>query len=149
MILDHLDNAQRYYGLHPLFPAAFAFLRRPDLAALPPGRNEIDGERIFCMVLKGPGKGKEAAQLEMHRRYLDIQFTVTGTDALGWRTTQSCRGSGLGFDEAKDLEFFTARPEIWVPIPPSTFAVLYPEDAHAPLGGVGELHKVVVKVRLE
>ncbi len=149
MIFDHLDNAKRYYPLHRAFPAAFEFLRRPDLAALPVGRNDIDGERMFCMVVQGPGKGKDGAQLEMHRRYLDIQFTLSGTDALGWSPTRLCHTTGLGFDEAKDLELFTARPETWVITPPRTFAILYPEDAHAPLGGLGELHKVVMKVRLE
>jgi YhcH/YjgK/YiaL family protein len=149
MIFDHIDNAERYYALHPVFPAAFEFLRRPDLASLPPGRNAIDGERMFCMVVRGPGRGKDGAQLEMHRQYLDIQFTVAGTDALGWSPTRSCQATGSGFDEAKDVEFFTARPETWVSIPPRTFAILYPEDAHAPLGGTGDLHKVVMKVRLK
>lgn len=149
MIFDHIDNARRYYALHPGFPAAFEFLRRPDLAALPPGRNDIDGERMFCIVVRGPGKGRDGAELEMHRRYLDIQFTLAGTDALGWSPTHACRATGRGFDAAKDLELFTARPETWVMTPPNTFAILYPEDAHAPLGGIGELHKVVVKLRLE
>ncbi len=149
MIFDHIDNAKRYSALHPGFAAAFEFLRRPDLASLPAGRHDIQGERMFCIVLQGPGKGKGDAQLEIHRRYLDIQFTLAGTDVLGWSPAHSCRASGLGYDAAKDLELFTARPETWVSTPPGTFAILYPEDAHAPLGGTGELHKVVVKVRLE
>ncbi len=149
MIFDHLDNSKRYLAFHPTFPAAFEFLRRGDLASLPPGRIEVEGERLFAVVVKARGKGKDAAQLEMHKRYIDIQFVLAGTDAIGWKTTQSCAKTGLGFDEAKDVELFTARPDTWITTPANTFAVLYPEDAHAPLGGVGELHKVVMKLRLE
>ena len=34
MILDYLDNWERYAALHPGFPAAFEFLKRRDLADL-------------------------------------------------------------------------------------------------------------------
>lgn len=148
MIFDHLENAKRYYALHPTFEAAFEFLRRKDLASLPAGRNEVDGDRLYAVVVRRQGKGKDAAQLEMHKQYIDIQFTVSGTDVIGWKTTSSCAKTGLGIDKVKDLEFFTARPDTWITTPPTTFAIFYPEDAHAPLGGEGELQKVVMKVLL-
>ena len=46
MILDRLDNAQRYEAIHPGFRAAFEFLKRSDSANLPDGRHEIDGDRV-------------------------------------------------------------------------------------------------------
>ena len=39
MILDHLDNAQRYAGLHPLFATAFAWAKDPANRATAPGRS--------------------------------------------------------------------------------------------------------------
>ena len=51
------------------------------------------------------------------------------------------------FDDAeKDVMFFADRPDAWTAVGPGAFAVYFPSDAHAPLVGSGDLHKVVVKV---
>jgi beta-galactosidase beta subunit len=34
----------------------------------------------------------------------------------------------------------------WVAVPPGSFAIFFPHDAHAPLGGEGRVKKAVVKV---
>jgi biofilm protein TabA len=36
-----------------------------------------------------------------------------------------------------------------VTIPQGSFGIFYPEDAHAPMGSDGPLHKVVVKVAVD
>ena len=41
-----IQEAEKFYGLHPLFPKAFEFLKRPDVADLPSGRYDIDGDRL-------------------------------------------------------------------------------------------------------
>ena len=48
MILDDLEHASRYCPLNPGFRLGFEFLRRADLASLPSGRHEIDGDRVTC-----------------------------------------------------------------------------------------------------
>ena len=63
MILDSLENASRYFPLHPGFEAAFEFLNRGDLAELPFGRNEIAGEQLHAMAMRDKGKGKDAAKV--------------------------------------------------------------------------------------
>ena len=54
----------------------------------------------------------------------------------------------LEYDEEKDLEFFEGEPVSIVRIPPGSFAVFLPTDAHLPLIGDGPIHKVVVKVAI-
>ena len=49
MILDELENANRYLPLHKGFENAFEFLLRPDLKELGEGKYEIDGRRVFAM----------------------------------------------------------------------------------------------------
>jgi len=34
----------------------------------------------------------------------------------------------------------------WCPVPAGSFAVFFPEDAHAPMVSDGEVHKVILKV---
>lgn len=146
MITDALANAERYFGLHPGFEAAFAFLRRPGIARLVVGRHEVAGARLCASVGRDQGRGRRGARLEAHRRYIDIQFTVEGAERIGWSELASCRAGSQGYDAERDLEFFEGKPARWIDVPPGHFAVFFPEDAHAPLAGRGAVHKVVVKV---
>jgi YhcH/YjgK/YiaL family protein len=145
MILDTLANSTDYERLHPVFAQAFAFLRTLGARTLPAGRHAIEGDRLYAMVIRGEGKGRAAARLETHRRYIDIQFTVAGQDLIGWAPLDA-RLRGQGFDTAKDVEMQDGPSLAWVDVPPDTFAIFYPHDAHAPMAATGPLHKIVVKV---
>jgi len=149
MILDRLENAARYFPLHPRLAAAFDFLRRKDIADLPAGRHAVDGDRIYATVVKDNGRGPEKARLELHRRYLDIQFTLSGQEVIGWKSAATCSASIEGYNPGRDIEFPADKPDLWVEVPAGVYMVVFPEDAHAPLAGAGPVHKVVMKVILE
>ncbi len=149
MILDSLKNVDLYLGLNPLFAKAFDFLNSPALAALAQGRNEIDGDRLYVMVACSQGRGTHAAPLEAHRKYIDIQFTIAGSELIGWRDVNQCCLGREAYDAAKDIEFFNDSPQAWITVEPKHFAIFFPSDAHAPLAGEGEVVKAVVKVALE
>ena len=146
MIIDRLQNADRYSPLHAGFADGFAFLRSADLARLPDGRHEIDGERLFAIMSRDRGRGREQSLLEAHRRYIDVQFVIGGEDCIGWSPISDCRRVSSPYDAERDLELFFERPATWLAVGPGTFAVFYPEDAHAPLATRGGIHKAVVKV---
>jgi biofilm protein TabA len=145
VILDTLVQSGRYAGLHPLFPRAFDFLKTTPLASLAPARHEIDDDRLFVLIDRQDGRGHAGARLEAHRRYIDIQLTLEGSEEIGWLPLAACRPRG-GFDTEKDIVFFDEAPRVWLPVPPETFAIFFPEDAHAPLAGLGPLLKAIVKV---
>lgn len=149
MIFDVLANAERYAALHPLFPRAFAFLRITDFAALAPGRHPIEGERLFAIVEETEARSRDEALLECHRRYIDIQLVLAGTDAMGWRPLGECREPVSDFNEARDIQFFRDSPASWVATPAGAFCVFFPEDAHAPLVGSGSIRKVVLKIAVD
>ena len=149
MVLSPLSQADRYITLHPGFAAAFSFLQRRELDKLPEGRNEIDGQRLYAIVRRTPGNGRANAKLEVHRRYIDIQYCVATGDLIGWKDTATCSNATQPFDEADDFQLFADQPDVWVATPPGTFAIFFPEDAHAPMAGEGLIHKVVVKVALD
>lgn len=148
MILDLLGRSDRYSPLHPLFDQAFAWLRSADLASLPAGKVPIDGDRLFVLIDEPSGRGRDAARLEAHRRYLDIQLTVSGTEHIGWRPFEDCAVEDGPFAADRDIGFFRDRPDTWLVVPAGHFAIFYPEDAHAPLAGTGTVKKAVVKVEL-
>lgn len=146
IITDSLEHAEDYYHMHPAFEEAFAFLRQNALAELPTGRHEIDGDRLFCMISKGLGRSRAEAQLEAHRKYIDIQYVLAGTDEMGSRPTADCKLPDTGYDAEKDIEFFSDEPESWTKVRAGSFIVFFPEDAHAPLASSGEIHKAVLKI---
>lgn len=146
MILDTLENGARYQPLHEAFGKAFAFLSDPALAGLPPGRHAIDGDRLFAIVSDGPGRRREEAPLEVHRRYVDIQYVLSGTDEMGWAPAAACAPPAVPYDPDKDIAFLPDRPSAWISVPAGSFAIFFPEDAHAPLVSEGIVRKVVVKI---
>jgi biofilm protein TabA len=148
MILCRLDEADRYAGVVPGLERAFALLRRGGWAELSPGRHEVDGDALYLVVVQQQGVGREAARLEAHRRYLDVQYSLSGTDSIGWSPVGACSVSAP-YSPEQDVEFYSGPPVTWVEVPPGYCAIFFPEDAHAPAGGTGMLHKLVVKVAIE
>lgn len=146
MIFDVLANADRYAGLHPLFERAFAFLRDTDFATMTPGRYPLEGESLFAIVEEAEARTREEAQLECHRKYIDIQFVLQGLDEMGWKPLCDCREPAAEYSDKRDIAFFRDPPAVWVAVPPGAFCVFFPEDAHAPLVGVGPIRKVVMKI---
>ena len=146
MIYDVLANADRYAGLHPLFERAFAFLRDTDFAAMTPGRYPLSGESLFAIVEEAEGRARETAQLECHRKYIDIQYVLHGLDEMGWKPLCDCREPAAEYSDKRDIAFFRDPPATWITVPPGAYCVFFPEDAHAPLVGAGPIRKVVMKV---
>jgi len=149
MIVDTLANAPQYASLHRRFAAGFEFLRRADLANLPDGKHEISGDDLFAIVARDAARGRVQSPLEVHRKYIDIQYVVAGTDAIGYLPLAGCRRVSSPYDAERDLECFYDRPPTWLTLTAGMFAIFFPHDAHAPLAGDGEVHKVVVKVAVE
>ena len=149
MILDALSNEERLRNFHPGFRAAFQFLREADLPQLSDGRQEIDGSRLYAVVVRGQGKGQKGAKLEAHRRYIDIQYSLAGPDVIGWKQVSTCRNPEQEYSEAKDIQFFLDASDSWVTVPQGSFGIYFPQDAHAPMGSEGPIHKVVVKVAVD
>ncbi len=148
MILDRIQRAAAYQSLFPRLAQGFAFLAGQDLTRLSPGKVEIDGEQLFAIVAAEEGRGREQALLEAHRKYLDIQYVVSGADQIGWMPIEDCQRVKLEYDATRDVALFYDRPDTWLVLPAGSFAIFLPQDAHAPLAGSGRVHKVVVKVAL-
>ena len=153
MVTDTLRNCARYAPLHPEFARAFEFLSRADWAELTAGsrhaaRHEIDGDRLYVSIETREGRGRHGTRLEAHRRHIDIQFTIEGHDEIGWQPLADCGAPAGEFDESGDVGFFSGSPQTWLSLPPGRFAIFFPDDAHAPLGGRGIVRKAVVKIAI-
>ena len=149
MILSSLSQSSRYTALHPLFARAFDYIRDTDLFALAPGRYNIAGDDLIAIVEQVPGKKKEMAKLEAHRRYIDIQLVLEGDETMGWKPLADCLNPVSDHSMEKDIRFFHDAPASWIAVPPDHFCIFFPEDAHAPLVASGQVRKVIFKVAVD
>lgn len=146
MILASITQTERYSGLHPLFRCVFDYLRNTNLLSLAMGRHPILGEDVFVIMEQVQGRTREKAQLEAHRRYIDIQLVLEGDEQMGWKPLADCLDPVQDHDGDRDIRFFRDAPASWVTVPPGHFCIFFPEDAHAPLVGDGQVRKVIFKV---
>jgi YhcH/YjgK/YiaL family protein len=146
MIFSTLSQSDRYAALHPLFPRAFDYMRNTDLYALAPGRYPIAGDDLFAIVEHVPGRTREMARLEAHRRYIDIQLVLDGVDEMGWKSLADCYNPVSDHSIDKDIRFFHDAPATWIATPPDAFCIFFPEDAHAPLVSERVIRKVIFKI---
>ncbi len=149
MIIDTLENADKYFSLNPHFAAAFRYLRNPAIKNLTSDHDTIDGEKIFAIASRKPGKKKHEAKLEVHKKYIDIQFVIHGNDSMGWKAAGICNKVLASYDPEKDIASFDDDPVTWCAVPAGTFAVFFPDDAHAPMVSDGEIQKVIIKVAVQ
>ncbi len=146
MIFSALSQSSRYAALHPLFPRAFDYIRDTDLYNMAPGRYNIAGDDLIAIVEHIPGKTRDMARLEAHRKYIDIQLVLEGTDEMGWKPLADCHNPVGEHSAEKDIRFFHDAPAAWIATPPDHFCIFFPEDAHAPLVSAGQVRKVIFKV---
>jgi beta-galactosidase beta subunit len=55
MIIDTLQNASKYFNVHPLFEKAFQYIQQYDLNALEVGKSDIS-EGLKSIISDAPGK---------------------------------------------------------------------------------------------
>jgi YhcH/YjgK/YiaL family protein len=146
MILDSLQNAASVLSLNPYFKQAFEYIRSNDLSKMEPGKIVLNGENLYISIMQNEGKAPEAAKMETHRKYLDIQIILTGQETMGWTALERCADAIDPYNSDKDIQFFMNKPTTFVTLNPGEFVIFFPEDGHAPGIGKGTIKKAVVKV---
>jgi YhcH/YjgK/YiaL family protein len=146
MVLDRLEDSAIYRGTHQHFGVAFDFLRRGDLSSLAPGRVPLDGDKIYALVQEYQSKPVEQIAWEAHRRYIDIQYLISGQENIGYGSISQF--TVVREEPERDLLALAGSGQL-LQLQSGQFAIFWPHDAHAPaLAGnaAGLVKKVVVKV---
>ena len=126
------------------------FIAKSDIMALPEGRNEIDGDRIFAMVQDYQPKAKDDVRPEAHKRYIDIQYVAKGKELIGVAPLAKAPEMSENLLAEKDVSFFpSVVDESMLLLAEGNYAVLYPWDVHRPgctTGEASQVRKVIIKV---
>lgn len=154
MIAARLSDWRRHFS-GPVWTQAFEFLEAlpvdsPDNEGLVP----LDGDTLLYRVMSYPTRGPEGTTVEAHDRYIDIQMSLEGAEAIDWFDRDGLT-LHQAYDDTNDFVLFE-RPEAitgTVYNHPGYFSVFYPNDGHTAqqlVGGAPEtVRKVVIKVRLD
>lgn len=151
MIFDKIENYKNYKGLNKGLDAAFDFLINTDLKELPVGKHIINGELLYAVCMEYETKEKTLSKNEAHKKYIDVQYVITGKEKM---FTSGINGLRISeeYDEDKDVIFYEQKCECEFNALQDHFAVFFPEDAHMPglnISGTGSMvKKVVVKVHV-
>lgn len=146
MVHDSLKNAAAYFQLDSHFKQAFDYIINNDLSKMTPGKFFLDGDNLYISIMEIEGKKKEVANIEAHKKYIDIQVILTGQETMGWTAIENCREETGPYDFDKDIIFFKDKPTSYITVNPGEFAIFFPEDGHAPAIGDGPIKKIVIKV---
>lgn len=149
MIVDTIQNASKYFSVHPLFQRAFEYIRATDLLNAPEGKADI-ADGLKSIISNNPGKTREAslAKFECHDKNIDIQLCISGIETIGWKPREKCVTPNGDYNAEKDVRFFSDAPDTFFELTNGQFAIFFPGDVHAPMIGEGEIKKLVIKVRL-
>ena len=149
MILDKLENAELYSCISENLKKGFDFLRNTNLSELEIGKYEIDGKNVFALVSEYDSKAHQDCRLEAHQVYADIQYIVSGREAIGFASLNGQTVTAEYLPE-KDIVFFSGETTQMI-VEAGMFAVFYPQDVHRPcmqIDGPEKVKKVVVKVKI-
>jgi len=151
MIYDRLSNCEQYYVLGNKFKKAFEFLKNTDLITLSDGSYEIDGKEIYANVQSLKTKPIEEKKWEVHRKYIDIQYVICGSEKMGYGILEDFSEILVPYDNEKDVEFLNGEKYNFVNVGAGDFVIFFDNDVHAPMLAYDEpmnIKKVIVKIAI-
>ena len=131
---------------------AIKYLKSNDFTAMELGTYAIDGDEVYAMVMDITTAPIEDKRPEIHKKYADVQFLVTGKEKLGFAPDKRDMEIIDGKEE-NDIYFYAdVKDEGFVAATPGCYSIFFPNDIHRPglvCGNETEtIRKVVVKVSI-
>jgi YhcH/YjgK/YiaL family protein len=154
MIVDRLDNWKLYFNTS-VWETIFVQLQALNENS-PAMEKKVKGDHVILKVFSYKTIGHEdpEAELESHKKYIDIHTTITESERIEWYPT-----AGLNiikaYDAVDDAIYYERQKNSYVSLnmKPGIFAMFWPGDAHMPrlqVAGKPELiKKAVMKISID
>ncbi len=150
MILDTINNASIYYGLHAGIEKVLKAVTAYTPENYEKGVIELDGKNAFLVFNEYATYDPAIAKYEAHRKYIDVMYMVEGEETIYVKPTSQLSNITKPYDpeiEALLADFDSDGTP--VRLTAGSFVILMPQDAHAPGCWVDEaknVKKIVGKV---
>ena len=135
MILDKIENAGLYKGIHPGIDKILSLATTFTADNYPTEQLFLDGENLFINFPQYETKSRdsEGAIAEAHRAYIDVMYMVDGCETIYVKNTDDLKAVTREYDES--IEALLAKIDddtTAVRLTAGSFVILFPQDAHAP-----------------
>ncbi|MDR2928150.1 MAG: YhcH/YjgK/YiaL family protein [Cytophagaceae bacterium] len=147
MIVDTIENASRYYMLHPSIEIAFEFLEDIDADNFAEGKTEIAGEHLFVNGIAKETQEFTDSVWESHEKYIDIHFMLEGKERIFYASEDSMKEI-TPYNYDKDATFFEGKGNE-VCVPENGFVIFFPGEIHKAMVHTGKsepVKKLVIKL---
>lgn len=151
MIVDTIENIEVYKNLSPDIYAGLRYLKNID-TDIELGIYKIN-ENVKAIVSEYETVEHFERGFEAHNHVIDIQFPVKGLERVKWSPIKGMKVN-IPYEEENDRTFYK-EPHLqstYVDIGNGIFAIMFPEDGHAPQHYVGKpelIKKVTIKVSIK
>ena len=154
MIFGKIDNLKEEIALYPeAIQKGLKYLQENDLAKMELGKYPIEGEEIFAMINAYDTEPKAVRRLESHKKYIDIQCIVEGSEMIGSGPLKD--GGAITEDRFKenDVAFYAdVKDETELILTAGKFAIYFPWDLHRPNCSSGKdakkIKKAIIKISM-
>lgn len=149
MILDSIKNISKYENLNIDFKSIVEFINRVNNENLDNGRYDLNGDKLFALLQSYETKDSNECKLESHKKYIDIQYILAGTEVMYW-----CPIDNLNITEdlskENDVIFYEDNEDInKLIVEENSFALFFTHDAHKPgvkFNTKSNIRKIVFKI---
>ena len=152
MIKDKFHNIVLYENLSVNLKKAIQCIIQKSFLKDLEATGRIDGEGYYVMLQKYDTKPENEGKWETHKRYIDIQYIVSGVEMIKYTNLLNLEEL-IESDEKRDFYFYrNAFCEDSMIVREGEFVIFFPEDGHKPSLHVDEelmeVRKMVAKVRV-
>lgn len=147
MVIDTIENLNKYVSLNPLFADVAAFLKENSLDKIEVGKFPIRDKDLFLNLTVAKGRTKEEAVLETHVKMIDIQIPLSGCETFGYTPLGDL--PEFEYNEEKDITKYGSTPaQTYITLKPGQMAIFFPQDGHAPcIADEPGIKKAIFKVK--
>jgi len=150
MVLDSIENAARYAHLGEGIAKALLYIQNNDLTGIDSGKYELEEEQLLMNVFEFESSNTDECRLEGHRRYLDLQYWVSGSELMGHEILDS-QPVLEPYNVKTDCVFYNCIAS-YSRLLPGMFVIYYPTDLHTavvdPLSN-SRVKKIVFKIPVD
>jgi len=154
MILGNINQVGQEIGLLPeKMQKAINYLKETDFSKLENKTYFLDGEDMFVVVQGYKTMPKKEKNAEQHRKYIDVQYMISGTEIIGVGHNDSENEVLDDYNEEKErIKYGRVKDEKDIVISQGDYIILFPQDIHRPgcdFQSQNDVRKAVVKVAIE
>jgi YhcH/YjgK/YiaL family protein len=145
MLISSIKNYQNILNFFPQLDIVFDFIIKNISSKTADGKYYIT-EEIYADVQSCLPKPKKEQVLEKHKKYIDLQYIISGKEKIGWKFFDKSFKVLKKYSSKKDIAFYSNSPDTFINLKKGEFAIFFPEDTHAPLCCEKQVKKCVVKI---